>query len=284
MIIIVLVFFGVCLGSFVNALVYRLHEQATDPGYVKRAKHPIDDYLNNISIFKGRSMCPNCHHKLAAIDLVPLFSYLWLRGKCRNCRKEISWQYPIVELLVAVLFVISYIWWPASFDLAGTFSFVLWLMFLTAFMALSIYDLRWFLLPDRIVFPLVGLAAFEVIVKSTVFNGGPQTVIDAGLGVIAIAGLFYLLYVFSRGAWIGFGDVKLAVVLGLLVGGPEKGLLVIFIASILGSILAIPMLLKGRAKTTTQIPFGPFLIIATMIVVLFGTNLTNFYVSFINIH
>src|SRR3954465_436221 len=104
MIIAVLVVLGLCLGSFVNALVWRLHEQ--EEGGSKKAA------AKKLSIIKGRSMCPHCKHALKPIDLIPVISWLSLRGKCRYCSKPISIQYPIVELSTALLFVVSYIWWP----------------------------------------------------------------------------------------------------------------------------------------------------------------------------
>jgi prepilin signal peptidase PulO-like enzyme (type II secretory pathway) len=229
-------------------------------------------------------MCPDCHHELAPKDLVPVFSWLWLRGKCRYCHKSISWQYPVVELLVALLFVLSYLCWPLGFGAVGVFSFVLWLIFLTAFVALGVYDLRWFILPDRIIYPLIGLALIEVIVRATIFSGGWQLVITAFWGIFFLAGLFCSLYVLSKGAWIGFGDVKLAIVLGLLVGGPLMALALIFLASVFGSLVAIPLLINGRAKATTQIPFGPFLLVSTIIIVLSGTSFSNWFNNLFYLH
>jgi leader peptidase (prepilin peptidase)/N-methyltransferase len=189
-----------------------------------------------------------------------------------------------VELLTGALFAISYIWWPSAFNASGTFGFVLWLIFLTAFMALAVYDLRWFLLPDRIVYPLIGLAILEIAMQAVVFNGGWQIAVQAFGGAVLIAGLFYLLFALSRGAWIGLGDVKLAIVLGLLVGGPLNALWLIFIASLLGSIAALPLLIKGQAKVTSRIPFGPFLLAATLIVVLFGSHITDWYNNFLYLY
>src|SRR4051812_13278636 len=100
MIIAVLIVFGLCLGSFVNALVWRVHEQ-------EAAKKPN----KKLSVLNGRSMCPHCEHELAAKDLIPVLSWLSLGGKCRYCHKPISKQYPLVELLTALLVVGSYIWW-----------------------------------------------------------------------------------------------------------------------------------------------------------------------------
>ncbi|HEX7368051.1 MAG TPA: prepilin peptidase, partial [Candidatus Saccharimonadales bacterium] len=147
MIIVVLTVLGLIFGSFVNALVWRLHEQE---GKSKKSRQQY-------SILNGHSMCPNCHHELAAKDLVPVLSWLWLRGKCRYCRKPISWQYPAVELMTGLLFVGSYLWWPLSLQGVGLFQFVVWLGFIVGFMALAVYDLRWFTLPNRIVYPLIAL-------------------------------------------------------------------------------------------------------------------------------
>jgi len=104
MIVVVLVVLGLCLGSFVNALVWRIHEQDRLTG---KKKKPHKKQLDRLSILHGRSMCPDCHHELKPKDLVPLFSWLSLHGKCRYCHKPISWQYPVVELLTAGLFVFS---------------------------------------------------------------------------------------------------------------------------------------------------------------------------------
>ncbi len=284
---------GLCFGSFVNALVWRLHMQQTPVKKPSRSRS-INGRLSasirlvlkyhsrsRYSILWGRSMCPNCRHELAPTDLVPVVSWVLLHGKCRYCSQPISWQYPAVELLLPVLFVLSYVWWPLGFSAGSTFSFGLWLIFLTAFVALGIYDLRWFILPDRIVYPLVGLALLEIIIRATAFGGGWRLVIMAFWGVFFLAGLFGAFYVISRGAWIGFGDVKLAVVLGLLVGGPLMALLLVFLASVFGSILAVPLLIKGWAKPTTQIPFGPFLLVATVVVVMFGNHISDWYSSFL---
>ena len=287
MIIVILIVCGLALGSFVNALVWRLNIQSTaDKTSISSNNHKVQAQPNHdrYSILTGRSMCPNCHHELAVEDLIPVLSWILLRGRCRYCGKAIAWQYPIVELLVMILFIVSYIWWPLGFSHIGVFSFVIWLIFLTAFVALAVYDLRWFLLPDRIVYPLIGLAVFELIVKATYFGGGWSIVTQAFWGVVFLAGIFYLLYIVSKGAWIGFGDVKLAIVLGLIVGGPLSSLLIIFIASSLGSVVVLPMLIRGSAKITTQIPFGPFLLGATLIVVLFGNHITDWYNNLFYLH
>src|SRR5690348_8244818 len=115
MIVLLLGALGLGLGSFVNALVWRLHEQelAEEEPKHKRAKGKARQLsAKELSIVSGRSMCPDCHHELAPQDLIPVLSWLWLRGKCRYCSKPISWQYPLVELVTAALFIVSYLSWP----------------------------------------------------------------------------------------------------------------------------------------------------------------------------
>ncbi len=265
MIIIVLILLGLCLGSFVNALVYRLHEQSS--------KQTNKD----LSILKGRSMCPNCHHQLALADLIPVFSWAALGGKCRYCKKPISWQYPLVELATSGLFVFSYIFWPSALITHfQVFIFALWLIFLVGFVALLVYDLRWFLLPDRIVFPLIVLAIVKLLAE-TVQQSSFHVLFGGILAVLASSGVFYALFTLSKGKWIGGGDVKLTAALGLILGGPARAVLLIFLSSVLGSLVSVPLLLTGKARRDSHIPYGPFLIIATIICYLFGASIIAWY-------
>jgi prepilin signal peptidase PulO-like enzyme (type II secretory pathway) len=276
MIIAVLLVFGLCLGSFVNALVWRLHEQEEVKGKKPKVKH------EGLSILKGRSMCPHCRHELAAKDLIPVLSWLSLKGRCRYCHKAISWQYPLVELLGALLFVFSYLYWPFV-SVAGVWNgqavtlFVFWLIFLVGFMALVVYDLKWFLLPDKIVYPLLSLAVLQVLLLITVFHGGMPAFREAFFGFAVGGGIFYLLFQVSDGKWIGGGDVKLGALLGLILGAPAESFLVLFLASLLGTLASLPLLVTGKANRRTRLPFGPFLIVACIIVYLFGSSLIGWY-------
>ncbi|HSH55660.1 MAG TPA: prepilin peptidase [Candidatus Limnocylindrales bacterium] len=278
MVILTLIVFGLCLGSFVNALVWRLYKQMEleEAGPVKKVAHKQKLSHEELSIAKGRSMCSHCHHPLAAKDLVPVLSYLSLGGTCRYCRKPIA-DTPSAELLTPLLFVVSYVAWPYGLTDKGLVLFIFWLVFLVGFVALTIYDFKWYLLPDKIVFPLIGLAVLQVLVVAVLYGGGLPTVIHAVLGVAVGSGLFYVLFQVSDGRWIGGGDVKLGIVLGLLAGSASKAFLVIFIASLLGTLIAVPLLAVGKASRTSHLPFGPFLLAGLFVTVLFGDRLVGWY-------
>lgn len=262
----ILIVLGLCAGSFINALVWRLREQEKTKKLNPR-----------LSILSGRSMCPNCQHALGFWDLIPVVSWLGLKGKCRYCHKPISWQYPLVELVTAGLFVASYLYWPMVFDTRGILFFGNWLIMLTGLVALAVYDLKWMLLPDRIIKPLIALATILILTDVFAFEGGLDAIRRAILGLAFCGGIFYLLYQLSGGRWIGGGDVKLGFLLGLIVGGPLEALLIIFIASFLGTILALPIMAMGKQNLKMHLPFGPFLIAATIVVYLFGADLISWY-------
>jgi prepilin signal peptidase PulO-like enzyme (type II secretory pathway) len=279
--IIIVLFLGLMFGSFVNALVWRMHEQETETA----KKKPNKRYLRDLSISKGRSMCPHCQHELHAIDLIPVISWLLLRGKCRYCHKAISAQYPLVELSTAVLFAVSYLTWPYQLDSVLQVSyFSLWLMIVTGFMALVVYDVRWYLLPNRIIVPLTGIASVMGLLQLIHAENKLLFVVNILLAVAVGGGIFYVLFQVSDGKWIGGGDVKLGWLLGLIVLTPSKAALVIFIAAISGTIMAIPLLIRGKMRRSAIIPFGPFLILGGYLTMLYGTKIISWYTSvlFIN--
>jgi leader peptidase (prepilin peptidase) / N-methyltransferase len=263
--------FGLTLGSFVNALVWRIHMKYT--AQPVNAKHSKKE---NYSIINGRSCCTHCKHILAPLDLIPVISWILLRGKCRYCGKKID-DNPLVELTVPVIFIFSYAFWPLTFQGVGLFEFIIWLIFCIGFVALSVLDLRWQWLPDKIVYPMAVLAFAQLIVVGLWQHQLLNSVRGGFLGVAVLAGVFYLIYTISNGRLIGGGDVKLGIVIGLIVGGPLNSLLVMFLASVGGSLISLPLVLVGRANRSTRIPFGPFLIIATIIAQLFGASILNWY-------
>lgn len=258
MMLLLLIVLGLIFGSFINAYVWRLHKGK--------------DWV------RGRSECTHCHHVLAAKDLVPVFSYLWLRGKCRYCRGSIE-DTPLAEVLLAVWFAVSFLWWPYGFEGAGLFQFVGWLIASVMLVSLLIYDKRWFLLPDKVTYPLALLAATIVVSRTVFFDVRVGLMLLAGVSALILTSLFYLMFQVSKGRWIGGGDVKLAIALGLFAGTPLKAFLLLFVASLAGTIVMLPSLLTGKAKRNTQIPFGPFLIVGLLITVLFGDSIISWYTA-----
>lgn len=278
MIIVTLAVFGLVLGSFTNAFVWRLREQSL-PAARRESKGKAKK--KDLSISKGRSMCVHCGHTLRAVDLIPVLSWLSLKGKCRYCKKSISWQYPAVELAMAMLFVASYVFWPHDLThVTEKAALGVWLVSLIGFMALFVYDLRWMLLPNKIIFPMYGLAIIYVVLR-TVATSDVQTITSAALGVVVGGGIFYVLFQISSGRWIGGGDVKLGFLFGALVGGPVEAALVLFGASLAGSLITVPLTISGKMTAKTRIPFGPLLIAATVFVVLFGPEVIDWYRGFI---
>jgi prepilin signal peptidase PulO-like enzyme (type II secretory pathway) len=264
MILLALALTGLCFGSFVNALVWRLHEQT------KGRKD------KRLSIMTGRSMCLSCGHELTTIDLVPVFSWLVLRGRCRYCKAAIP-DTPVAELAVSAMFVISYLLWPTAITGIEALFFGFWLIFLTGFAALIIYDVRWTVLPDRITYPLLSLAIVQAFLK-VIYNTDHIGRFAVGFwGLVVGGGIFYLIFQLSDGRWIGGGDVKLGAMLGLITGGPIKAMLVLFMAALIGSGYSLPLLAAKKIKRDSQVPFGPFLIIACIIVQLTGTGLVDWY-------
>lgn len=246
-------------GSFIDAVTWRIH--------TKR------NFIND------RSECEHCHHKLGPLDLIPIMSWLALRGKCRYCKHPISKMSPIIEATMAILFVVSYLVWPFGFETwQGMALFGLWLAYLVMLGILLVYDLRWMLLPDVIVIPLIAVGLVDAGIRVSLATGaGISTyATHVVLGVFAMAGVYWALYTFSKGKWVGYGDVKLAVFMGAVLGW-QKTLLVFMLANVLGLLVVLPGLLSRKLTPKSHVPFGPFMIAAFVIAGLFGDMLIDWY-------
>jgi|SRR5665213_1609532 len=259
---IIILISGLAFGSFVNAFVWRVRKQEKS----KSKKY---------SILTGRSMCPDCGHKLSAIDLVPIFSWLFLRGRCRYCHRPISVQYPIIEAVTSTLFVLSYIYWPYAFNHQGVTYFVIWLILLVNLIALAVYDIKWMLLPNKILYPLYALVVIQILATLIFFNGSLHYLLNSLLGMLIGGGVFYILFQVSDGKWIGGGDVKLGALLGLFLGGGINAILLIFFASVIGSVYSGVLILLGKLDRKAVVPFGPFLVTSTIILTLFGSSIVS---------
>lgn len=264
MIFVALAILGICFGSFINALTWRLHKKK--------------DWV------KARSQCTHCGHILNAYDLIPIISWIMLSGRCRYCKKPISVQYPLVELAGGVVFTLSYIFWPQPLNNFGEMSlFIAWLVSSIGLLALLVYDYRWMLLPNKLIYPTLMVAAAGNLIYLTTTSGKIDFLIHWVLSVLIASGIFWVLFVVSSGRWIGYGDVRLGLITGTLLHSPSKGLMMIFLASILGTIFVIPALITGSKKISQKLPFGPFLIASTFICLLFGDSISNWYLALFNL-
>lgn len=287
MVIFILIVFGLIFGSFVEALVWRLHEQeelsAQGKGQrkINKQSNPQSSASspNDLSILKGRSMCPSCGHRLAGKDLVPVLSWVELRGKCRYCRQPIGWQALVLELMTAGLFVALYYFWPVKITGLEVVNFIGWLVISVGLIAMFVYDARWLILPNRVIYPLLVLALGLGIFNTFQSVESLTYLRDLFSSVLIGGGLFYGLFAVSKGRWIGGGDVKLGLLIGLLIADPLQSFLVLFAASLLGTLVVLPGLVMKKIQTTSHIPFGPFLIVGLLIVKLFGDSIIAWYKS-----
>jgi prepilin signal peptidase PulO-like enzyme (type II secretory pathway) len=263
---------GLIFGSFVNALVWRLrHRQLAKEGKGNKK------LANKLFKANSRSMCPNCEHTLSALDLIPVLSWCALRGRCKYCKKPISIQYPLVELATAAIFSLLYLCWPNQLQGVQWALLVLWLVASVIFMAMALYDFKWMLLPDELMAPLliVAIAVAGLTIASSI--NPAHAAFNTFLAVMVGGSIFFVIFQLSGGKMIGGGDVKLGWILGLMLGTAVNAMLMLFLAGLGGSLVALTLLLSGKLRRNSLIPFGPFLILGALIVVLFGNDISSWY-------
>jgi leader peptidase (prepilin peptidase)/N-methyltransferase len=227
---------------------------------------------------KGRSSCDNCKHILQPVDLVPLFSWLSQKGKCRYCYKKLSLSYPLVELTTGFAFLASWLFLPYNLTGSGVILLALWLIGTVVMMGLAVFDFRWYLLPNKLVYPLIALAGLHRIVEmSSSQDALWRSLVSTLLALLVSAGVFWILHVSSKGKWIGDGDVRLAVAMALFLGGPAEVWLAIFVASVSGVIISLPQIKKSKKALKMKLPFGPLLLFGLYFSYLFGSSIIDWY-------
>ncbi|MDQ4126173.1 MAG: prepilin peptidase [Actinomycetota bacterium] len=225
------------------------------------------------TIVSGRSHCPKCGAKITALENVPVLSWVFLRGKCRHCGNPISARYPLIELATGILFALS----AAKFGLSvETFVFA---AFFWVLVVLTVIDLDHKLLPNRVVYPafVVGWAG---LVAAAIVDGSTDRLLDAAVGAGIFGGTFFLIAMIApRG--MGFGDVKLAFVLGTFLGYVRLGLvpLGMFVAFLTGALTGVVVMLASGGGRKMQVPFGPFLALGTVLAIFAGDPLLDWYVG-----
>lgn len=241
---------GAAVGSFINAAEYRLFRGI---GLLKEKGAP------------ARSRCTHCQAVLKPLDLIPIISFLVLRGRCRSCHKPVSWQYPMVEVAAGVIALILYLQFGLALEslVVACFGWLLLFFF--------VYDLKYQLVPDQIILP-----AIVIVLLCSLWRGHSLT--SLLLGALIAGGFFAAQYVLSRGRWIGAGDIRLGVLLGMMLGW-QLTIVALFFAYVSGAIVALVLLIRRTAQLHTKIPFGTFLAVAGFISLLYGQYIINWYLA-----
>ena len=235
--------FGIVLGSFYNVVGLRVPKKE--------------------SIVTPPSHCTNCQRRLTSIDLIPVFSYIFLKGKCRTCGVKISPIYMITELLTGILFAFSY--WKLGFSA----ELVVALLFISLLIIINVSDIAYMLIPDKIL-----LFFLPLLIIGRIFSPlSPWW--DSLLGAFIGFGILYLIAVVSKGG-MGGGDIKLFFLIGIVLG-TVNSLLTLFVASVIGMIVGIIVLKIRRQGRKTPVPFGPSIAIAAVIIYFYGEALIEWY-------
>lgn len=240
--------FGLLIGSFLNAVIHRVP--------------------NNISLM-GRSACPKCDHVIRAYDNIPVLSWLFLRGKCRDCYAPISLRYPVVEAGHSLFWVLLAVYVGQEPILP------LLLFFASVTVALALIDLDTLRLPDVIVLPTLVIVGLSLGLLAAT-TGDWAAMQRAALGAIAFPALLFPFFLIGG---MGFGDVKLAPSLGALTAWFSIGSAVIglFAGFVIGGVAGVALIVAGKVKRRTPIPFGPALLAGTWVGILWGASLTETY-------
>jgi prepilin signal peptidase PulO-like enzyme (type II secretory pathway) len=274
--------FGLAVGSFLNVLIHRLPQEKS---------------------IGGRSHCPKCAHQLAWQDLVPLASFFWLGGKCRYCREKISWQYPIVELATGLLFLtLSLSDSDRVFSLSDSITLIYFLFITSCLIVIFVSDLKYFIIPDEIIIAgIAGTLLYKLFGILSPFGRSPvggnfvhwnllgnwkleignwQTIGYHLLVAIAAGAFFFAIVLATKGKGMGLGDVKLAFLMGLVLGWPQI-LIALLFAFVSGALVGLILILAGKAKMKSEIPFGTFLAAGTFLIMLLGEKILIRYINLI---
>ncbi len=262
---------GLLVGSFLNVVIYRLpimmkREWRKDCLEFLELENDVPSEIFNLAL--PASSCPHCHAKIRFLQNIPVLSYLWLRGKCANCKNTISSRYPVVELLTAILSMI--VAWHFGFGWQAAAGLLLtWVL-----ISLSLIDLDTQLLPDVIVLPTLWLGLIASLLP--VFVDSSTSIIGASAGYLALWSVYHGFKLFTGKEGMGHGDFKLLAMLGAWLGWQYLGL-IILLSSVVGAFIGITLISLNKQSRDVPIPFGPYLAIAGWIALLWGNSLNHYY-------
>lgn len=242
---------GLCAGSFLGALIYRGHTEGK-------------------SIISGRSMCVMCGHTLGVWDLVPVLSYIVLKGRCRYCKKNISYHYLLLELLTGLLFTAVF------FEFGQSVSMVLQILIGVCLMGVFFEDLLYKEISDKFI-----VSAGVLAITLNLINGN-VSLINMVIGVLLAIAFFGGQILFSKGKWLGGGDLKFGIFMGIFLGW-KLFAVATFIGYMLGAIISFILLMSGKATRKTEIAFGPMLVIGVLAAMFYGNSIIEWYLKLIQL-
>lgn len=263
---------GLVIGSFLNVVIHRmpLMMQQETENYMAMENDEPPPHMARYNLFVPRSACPACGHQLAGIDNIPLASYLFLRGRCRQCRAPIPARYPVVELASAALSALV-VWQLGSQTVGLTALLMVWML-----IAMTFIDFDTQILPDDLTLPLLWLGL--LVNLNGTFVPLADAVIGAAAGYLSLW-LVYWLFRFATGKeGIGYGDFKLLAALGAWLGWMMLPLIVL-LSSAVGAFIGLFLILIRRHQRDKPIPFGPFLAMAGLIALLYGRTIVQIYLG-----
>ncbi len=264
---IIFLILGLIVGSFLNVLVYRIHTAE--------------------ELFWDRSKCPHCKAQIRWFDNIPVVSFVILKFRCRDCQEKISWQYPIVEIFTGIVFAL--IGWKffVLIDTASWLPTAFYLFAVSSLISILVYDylyleipgsVLWFSIFLTIIFGLYSDGMSLLSLENNALNLLDTKIYPGVLGAMIAFIFFFSLSFFSKEKWMGMGDAYLVIFLGLILGWPEI-LLALFLAFFLGAFYGIIAIALKKKKMKSQVPFAPFLVMGTLITLLFYTPIINWYFS-----
>jgi len=252
---IIIFLFGLCLGSFVNSWIWRHHE--------------------NIRVSRGRSICPSCRRQLKWYENVPVLGYIFLHGKCRTCKQGIPKHFVFVELSTALLLVLTAWYHLNIMDNFNSLLFHRDVFFVGVLLVIFVYDYLYKIILSELVW--LG------VVLGLVFNASLNyiTVTQMLIGAVVTGGFFYLQYLLSKGKWIGGGDVRMGLMMGVWLGWPNI-IVALMTAYILGAIVGVVLMLLKKKEMGSEIAFGTFLSVGTFVALLNAREIINWYLALLS--
>jgi len=254
---------GASFGSFLSMLIPRLHKKI--PGIVL-----------------GKSHCPDCKEHLKIKDLIPVFSYIGLKGECRYCNKRIHHFYFVLEVVTAAVFLLLF--WKFNFinpeaaasgelinyEIFG--QFWVYIFYALVLIFTFFYDYVYMVVSDLVLLPAIGAGLVLTILPFT------PTITSTLLGAAILFAFFFLQILITKGKGLGGGDLRIGLFMGVILGW-QLGLVAIVISYLIGSVVSIFLLLTKKAKMKTKIPLGTFLSLGTLITIVFGQNILDWYLN-----